>query len=61
MRQKVCKIIFEILIKFFLFIYKDEQKSTMSSASPNLIQKLLFRQFNPKTRPYSLGISVNHF
>ena len=43
------------------FIYKDEHKSTIPSSSPNLIQKLLFRQFNPKTRPYSMGISVMNF
>ncbi|CAF4392510.1 unnamed protein product, partial [Adineta steineri] len=27
-----------------------------TSTSPNLIQKLLFRQFSPKTRPYSMTI-----
>ncbi|CAF1275538.1 unnamed protein product [Adineta steineri] len=36
---------------------KDEQKPTVPSCSPNLIQKLLFRQFSPKTRPYAIGVS----
>ncbi|CAF3293767.1 unnamed protein product [Rotaria socialis] len=36
---------------------KDEPKPTATSTSLNLIQKLLFRQINPKTRPYSMGIS----
>ncbi|CAF0765306.1 unnamed protein product [Rotaria sordida] len=36
---------------------KDEQKSTAPSTSLNIIQKLLFRQINPKTRPYSRGTS----
>ncbi|CAF1131961.1 unnamed protein product [Rotaria magnacalcarata] len=34
---------------------KDEPKSTATSTSLNLIQKLLFRQINPKTRPYSMS------
>jgi len=41
------------------FDFSDEQKLSPPSPSPNLIQKLLFRQFSPKTRPYSMGISVN--
>ncbi|CAF3008331.1 unnamed protein product [Rotaria sp. Silwood2] len=36
---------------------KDEQKSTTSSSSFNIIQKLLFRQINPKTRPYTIEAS----
>ncbi|CAF1034539.1 unnamed protein product [Adineta ricciae] len=32
----------------------DDSKT---STSPNLIQKLLFRQFSPKTRPYSMAIT----
>ncbi|CAF0996642.1 unnamed protein product, partial [Didymodactylos carnosus] len=40
----------------------DEIKINKRSAdqvpsSPNLIQKLLFRQFNPKTRPYSMAVT----
>ncbi|CAF4838968.1 unnamed protein product [Rotaria sp. Silwood1] len=35
----------------------DDGKSQIPSSSPNLIQKLLFRQFSPKTRPCSTGIS----
>ena len=33
----------------------DDQRQ----ASPNLLQKLLFRQFSPKTRPYSTNPQVN--
>ncbi|CAF3472505.1 unnamed protein product [Rotaria sp. Silwood1] len=36
---------------------KNDGKSQIPSSSPNLIQKLLFRQFSPKTRPCSTGIS----
>ncbi|CAF2508563.1 unnamed protein product [Rotaria sp. Silwood2] len=35
----------------------DDIKGQIPSASPNLLQKLLFRQFSPKTRPCSTGIS----
>ncbi|CAF1339775.1 unnamed protein product [Rotaria magnacalcarata] len=35
----------------------DDSKGSIPSSSPNLIQKLLFRQFSPKTRPYSTGVS----
>ena len=35
------------------------RKDSITNPSPNLLQKLLFRQFSPKTRPYSSGISVN--
>ncbi len=45
--------------RFFLFMFcnKDDSKT---SSSPNLIQKLLFRQFSPKIRPYSMAISVSY-
>ncbi|UJR23904.1 hypothetical protein I4U23_026876 [Adineta vaga] len=36
---------------------KDEHRSIIPSCSPNLIQKLLFKQFSTKTRPYTIGIS----
>ncbi|CAF0904226.1 unnamed protein product [Adineta ricciae] len=36
---------------------KDEHKSIIPSCSPNLIQKLLFKQFSTKTRPCTIGIS----
>jgi hypothetical protein len=35
----------------------DDSKIPAPSSSPNLIQKLLFRQFSPKTRPYSTAIT----
>ncbi|CAF1205137.1 unnamed protein product [Rotaria sordida] len=35
----------------------DDSKGQIPSSSPNLIQKLLFRQFSPKTRPCSTALS----
>lgn len=52
------------LNQFFFFISNrlfstDDLKSSAPSTSPNLIQKLLFRQFSPKTRPYPTAITVS--
>lgn len=37
----------------------DDGKSALPTSSPNMIQKLLFRQFSPKTRPCSMALSVS--
>lgn len=50
---------FKILLLFFLSLSSDDFKTSAPSTSPNLIQKLLFRQFSPKTRPYPTAIAVS--
>ena len=44
---------------FFQVLSVDDLKTSVPSTSPNLIQKLLFRQFSPKTRPYPTAIAVS--
>ena len=54
----------EIIIVPFSSIDKsfpDETKTSVMNNSPNLIQKLLFRQFSPKTRPCPMAIAVRLF
>ena len=41
--------------------FPDENRTSLMSNSPNLIQKLLFRQFSPKTRPCSMAMAVRLF
>jgi hypothetical protein len=47
-----------LFISSWLTFNLDDSKAPAPSSSPNLIQKLLFRQFSPKTRPYSSAIGV---
>ncbi len=48
------------LFQTSIYSNKDDSKASAPSSSPNLIQKLLFRQFSPKTRPYSVAIAVSY-
>lgn len=45
----------------FIDFSSDESKLSVPLTSPNLLQKFLFRQFSPKTRPYPVRLSAVNF
>lgn len=58
MKSKVfIDILFSFAFHLEIFLSLDESKLSVPITSPNLLQKLLFRQFSPKTRPYPVRLS----